>query len=195
VIELIEVLASDKKLFIVMELVTGGELYDLVMAKGRLSEATARAYVRQLVSGIAYCHEQGVSHRDLKPENLLLNGDGVLKISDFGLSAMAVPNELMQTTCGTPHYVAPEVLMDKGYHGEPADIWSVGVIIYVLLAGFLPFDEPTMAALFRKIVKADLSYPKWLSPSAICKYSRLSITVFLPYFCYWYCSRSFLFEY
>jgi len=125
------------------------------------------------VNGVSYCHGQGVCHRDLKPENLLLDENEDLKISDFGLSALYDQSnleetnesrqQLLHTTCGTPNYVAPEVLADKGYDGRAADVWSIGVILYVLLAGFLPFDEPTMSALFRKIQKAEFSYPSWFS--------------------------------
>jgi serine/threonine protein kinase len=107
----------------------------------------------------------------LQPENLLLDQNGELKISDFGLSALYTGTAddsgratLLHTTCGTPNYVAPEVLNDKGYDGRAADIWSCGVILYVLLAGFLPFDEPHMAALFRKIQKAEFTYPSWFTP-------------------------------
>ena len=117
-----------------------------------------------------YCHTMGVCHRDLKPENLLLDEHGNLKISDFGLSALYTGGvddnsraTLLHTTCGTPNYVAPEVLNDKGYDGRAADVWSMGVILYVLMAGYLPFDEPIMSALFSKIQKADFQYPKWFS--------------------------------
>lgn len=120
--------------------------------------------------GCDYCHSQGVCHRDLKPENLLLDGNGDLKISDFGLSALYEGGadgpgreELLHTTCGTPNYVAPEVLADNGYDGKCADTWSMGVILYVFLAGFLPFDEPTMSALFRKIQAAEFTYPSWFT--------------------------------
>jgi len=123
---------------------------------------------------VLYCHEQGVAHRDLKPENLLLDGDDNLKISDFGLSAFSMAqgadtqtvSQLLHTTCGTPNYVAPEVLADKGYDGCAADVWSIGVILYVLLAGFLPFDEPTMSGLFRKIQKGEFQYPPWFTSDA-----------------------------
>ncbi len=171
VVKLYEVLASRSKIFIVLELVTGGELFDKIVREGRFDEKTARFYFRQLVRGVKYCHKAGVCHRDLKPENLLLDGDGNLKISDFGLSALYTGSTednsratLLHTTCGTPNYVAPEVLNDKGYDGRAADVWSMGVILYVLLAGYLPFDEPIMSALFRKIQKADFQYPKWFTP-------------------------------
>eukprot|EP01029_Cantina_marsupialis_P032171 TRINITY_DN95_c1_g1_i1.p1 TRINITY_DN95_c1_g1~~TRINITY_DN95_c1_g1_i1.p1 ORF type:complete len:425 (+),score=151.26 TRINITY_DN95_c1_g1_i1:102-1376(+) len=169
VVQLKGVLVSRTKIFIVLELVTGGELFDKIVAAGRFDEDTARFYFRQLVGGVHYCHTQGVCHRDLKPENLLLDGNGDLKITDFGLSSMYKGEDsdrvtLLHTTCGTPNYVAPEVLDGKGYDGRAADVWSCGVILFVLLAGFLPFDEPTMAALFRKIKKAEFSYPKWFKP-------------------------------
>lgn len=172
VVVLREVLASRTKIFIVLELITGGELFDKIVSEGRFSEETARFYFRQLVDGVHYCHQNGVCHRDLKPENLLLDESGDLKISDFGLSALYDGGgegensraSLLHTTCGTPNYVAPEVLADKGYDGRAADVWSIGVILYVLLAGFLPFDEPTMSALFRKIQKAEFSYPSWFTP-------------------------------
>lgn len=168
VIELKEVLASETKIFIVLELVTGGELFDHIMRNGRIKDdAQARKYFRCLIEGIKYCHSHGVCHRDLKPENILLDESGGLKISDFGLAATDARGRTLHTTCGTPNYVAPEVLMDKGYDGEAADVWSTGVILYVLLAGFLPFDEPSLPELFRKIVKGDVAYPKWISDSAI----------------------------
>jgi serine/threonine protein kinase len=169
VVNLNEVLASKTKIFIVLELVTGGELFDKIVSAGRFDEATARKYFRQLISGVDYCHRQQVCHRDLKPENLLLDELELLKISDFGLSALYGTDQdstLLKTTCGTPNYVAPEVLADNGYSGFAADVWSCGVILYVLLAGFLPFDEPAMSVLFRKIMKGDFTYPMWFSKSA-----------------------------
>lgn len=147
--------------------------FDLIVKSGRLSEPEARRYFRQLVDGVSYCHSQGVAHRDLKPENLLLDEHMTLKISDFGLSALydgedgSSRSELLHTTCGTPNYVAPEVLQNEGYDGRMADCWSVGVILYVLLAGFLPFDENTMSALFAKIKDADYAYPEWFSKLVI----------------------------
>lgn len=173
VVKLYEVLASRSKIFIVLELIEGGELFDKIVASGRFNEDQARFYFRQLIKGVKYCHAQGVCHRDLKPENLLLDATGFLKISDFGLSALYTGSAddegratLLHTTCGTPNYVAPEVLNDKGYDGRAADVWSAGVILYVLLAGFLPFDEPHMSALFRKIQKAEFTYPSWFPADA-----------------------------
>jgi len=170
VVSLKEVLASRTKIFIVLELVTGGELFDKIVAEGKFNETVARKYFQQLVAGTAYCHKQGVCHRDLKPENLLLDEHENLKISDFGLSSLYEQaagetdrRALLHTTCGTPNYVAPEVLADRGYDGAMADTWSIGVILFVFLAGFLPFDEATMSALFKKIQKAEFTYPSWFT--------------------------------
>ncbi|KAM0821271.1 hypothetical protein ACQ4PT_072373 [Festuca glaucescens] len=127
---------------------------------GRLGEADARKYFQQLIDGVDFCHSKGVYHRDLKPENLLLDSQGNLKISDFGLSAWPAQGAtLLRTTCGTPNYVAPEVLSHKGYDGALADTWSCGVILYVLLAGYLPFDEVDLTTLYGKIESAEYSFP------------------------------------
>jgi len=140
-----------------------------------LPEDEARFFFHQLIDGLVYCQKAGICHRDLKPENLLLDKLGNLKISDFGLSTLYVGDaeaegqqraELLHTTCGTPNYVAPEVLESRGYDGKSADVWSVGVILFVLLAGYLPFEEETMPALFSKIKRADFAYPMWFSPTS-----------------------------
>ncbi|KAF4367319.1 hypothetical protein F8388_025737 [Cannabis sativa] len=133
----IQVLASRTKIYIILEYVTGGELFDKIAQQGRLSEADSRRYFQQLIDGVDYCHSKGVYHRDLKPENLLLDSQGNLKISDFGLSALPEQGvSLLRTTCGTPNYVAPEVLGHKGYDGAVADVWSCGVILYIERAEF-----------------------------------------------------------
>ncbi|THF95149.1 hypothetical protein TEA_020330 [Camellia sinensis var. sinensis] len=163
-----QVMASKTKIYIVLEYVGGGELFDKIAKLGRLKEDEARRYFQQLINAVDYCHSRGVYHRDLKPENLLLDSFGVLKVSDFGLSAFSQQvreDGLLHTACGTPNYVAPEVLTDKGYDGTAADIWSCGVILFVLMAGYLPFDEPNLMALYRKIHKADFSCPSWFSSS------------------------------
>ncbi|KAM0942692.1 putative protein kinase CAMK-CAMKL-CHK1 family [Dioscorea sansibarensis] len=169
IVELHEVMATRSKIFFAMELVRGGELFSLVARRGRLPESTARHYFRQLVSAIDFCHGRGVYHRDLKPENLLLDDDGNLKVADFGLSAFAEhvrPDGLLHTTCGTPAYVSPEVIGKKGYDGAKADLWSCGVILYVLLAGFLPFQDDNLVAMYKKIHRGDFKCPPWFSSDA-----------------------------
>ncbi|KAI3495441.1 hypothetical protein L1887_37781 [Cichorium endivia] len=169
VIRMHEVMASKTKIYIVLEFVTGGELFDKIATRGRLKEDEARKYFQQLINAVDYCHSRGVFHRDLKPENLLLDATGCLKVSDFGLSALPQQvreDGLLHTTCGTPNYVAPEVINNKGYDGAKADLWSCGVILFVLMAGYLPFEESNLMALYKKIFKADFSCPPWFSSSA-----------------------------
>eukprot|EP01018_Ginkgo_biloba_P023345 Gb_33333 [translate_table: standard] len=169
IVQLSEVMASKTKIYFVLEYVTGGELFNKIAQQGKLKEDDARKYFQQLINAVDYCHSRGVYHRDLKPENLLLDAKGNLKISDFGLSALSQQvreDGLLHTTCGTPNYVAPEVIVDKGYDGAKADLWSCGVILFVLMAGYLPFDEPNIMALYKKIYKADFTCPKWFSPGA-----------------------------
>ncbi|XP_061352323.1 CBL-interacting protein kinase 32-like isoform X3 [Gastrolobium bilobum] len=169
VVRLYEVMGSKTKIYIVLEFVTGGELFDKIVNHGRMSEDEARRYFQQLINAVDYCHSRGVYHRDLKPENLLLDAYGNLKVSDFGLSALSQQvrdDGLLHTTCGTPNYVAPEVLNDRGYDGATADLWSCGVILFVLVAGYLPFDDPNIMNLYKKISVADFTCPPWLSFSA-----------------------------
>ncbi|XP_028792489.1 CBL-interacting serine/threonine-protein kinase 8-like [Neltuma alba] len=167
VVRLHEVLASRTKIYIILEFITGGELFDKIVHHGRLSEAEARRYFQQLIDGVDYCHSKGVYHRDLKPENLLLDSLGNIKISDFGLSALPEQGvSVLRTTCGTPNYVAPEVLSHKGYNGAAADVWSCGVILYVLIAGYLPFDELDLTTLYSKIENAEFSCPSWFPVGA-----------------------------
>ncbi|XP_075519064.1 CBL-interacting serine/threonine-protein kinase 9-like isoform X6 [Primulina tabacum] len=169
VLNILEVMASKTKIYIVLEYVGGGELFDKIARQGKLKEGVARMYFQQLINAVDYCHSRGVYHRDLKPENLLLDSHGVLKVSDFGLSAFSKQvreDGLLHTACGTPNYVAPEVLNDKGYDGTTSDVWSCGVILFVLMAGYLPFEEPNLMVLYRKIYKADFSFPPWFSSNA-----------------------------
>lgn len=175
VVQLFEVMASKTKIYLVLEFVNGGELFDKIVHRGKLKEDEARSYFQQLINAVDFCHSRGVFHRDLKPENLLLDSKGNLKVSDFGLSALSQQvheDGLLHTACGTPNYVAPEVINDKGYSGATADLWSCGVILYVLMAGFLPFDEQNLVSLYKKIHKADFKCPPWFSFSArrlICR--------------------------
>jgi 5'-AMP-activated protein kinase catalytic alpha subunit len=175
VLQLYEVMATKNKIYFVIEYAKGGELFNKV-AKGRLKEDVARTYFQQLISAIDFCHSRGVSHRDLKPENLLLDENGGLKVSDFGLSAAAESRRqdgLLHTTCGTPAYVAPEVIYRKGYDGAKADIWSCGVVLFVLLAGYLPFHDANLILMYRKIRKAEYKFPNWFSPEMCRLLSRM----------------------
>ncbi|MBA0624270.1 hypothetical protein Godav_009658 [Gossypium davidsonii] len=175
ILELYEVMASKNKIYFVMEYAKGGELFKKV-SKGKLREDMARKYFQQLISAVDFCHSRGVYHRDLKPENLLLDENGILKVSDFGLSALAESKHqdgLLHTSCGTPAYVAPEVINRKGYDGAKADIWSCGVILYVMLAGYLPFHDSNLIAIYRKISKAEYKFPNWFSPEVTKLLSRI----------------------
>ncbi|XP_068304585.1 CBL-interacting serine/threonine-protein kinase 5-like [Pyrus communis] len=177
IVQLKEVMATKTKIFFVMEHVKGGELFARV-SKGKLKEDMARKYFRQLVSAVEFCHSRGVSHRDLKPENLLLDENGDLKVSDFGLSAL--PEQLwsdgmLHTQCGTPAYVAPEILRKKGYDGAKADIWSCGVVLFVFLAGYLPFQDENLMRTYSKVFKADYEFPPWISMDARCLIKKLLV--------------------
>lgn len=175
IVQLYEVMASKTKIYFAMEYVRGGELFNKV-AKGKLREEVARKYFQQLVDAVEFCHSRGVYHRDLKPENLLLDENGDLKISDFGLSALQESTRqdgLLHTTCGTPAYVAPEVINKRGYDGAKADIWSCGVVLFVLLAGNLPFYDSNLMELYKKITRAEFKCPNWFPPEVRKLLSRI----------------------
>ena len=168
IVELKEVMANKAKVFMVVEYVKGGELFAKV-AKGKMEENIARKYFQQLISAVDFCHSRGVTHRDLKPENLLLDENEDLKVSDFGLSALPDQRRsdgMLLTPCGTPAYVAPEVLKKIGYDGSKADIWSCGVILFALLCGYLPFQGENVMRIYSKSFKADYVLPEWISPGA-----------------------------
>ncbi|XP_008651114.1 CBL-interacting protein kinase 21 isoform X3 [Zea mays] len=169
VVRLYEVSASKTKIYMVLEYVNGGELFDKIALKGKLTEKEGRKLFQQLIDAVGYCHEKGVCHRDLKPENVLVDAKGNIKVSDFGLSALPQNQRkdgLLHTTCGSPNYIAPEVLLNKGYDGSVSDVWSCGVILYVMLTGSLPFDDQNMVVLYQKILKGNAHIPKWLSQGA-----------------------------
>jgi len=144
-----------------MELATGGELFDSIVSRGKYSEKDAARVVQQVASACHYLHAIGIVHRDLKPENLLLESkaaDARVKIADFGLSKIMEATSVLQTACGTPGYVAPEVLLGEGYNQE-VDVWSIGVITYILLCGFPPFYADSNAKLFEKIMAGSYTFP------------------------------------
>ncbi|CAD6270623.1 unnamed protein product [Miscanthus lutarioriparius] len=166
IVHLHEVMATRNKIYIVMEYVKGGELFDKIDKSGKLTEAAAHKYFQQLISAVDHCHSRGVYHRDLKPENLLLDENENLKVTDFGLSALSESKRqdgLLHTTCGTPAYVAPEVISKIGYDGAKSDIWSCGVVLFVLAAGYLPFQGPNLMEMYRKIQHGDFRCPSWFS--------------------------------
>ncbi|KAK5866070.1 hypothetical protein PBY51_020287 [Eleginops maclovinus] len=163
------VIETSTQIFIVMEYCPGGELFDYIIAKDRLSEEETRVFFRQIVSAMAYVHSQGYAHRDLKPENLLIDEDHNLKLIDFGLCAKpkgGLGNELM-TCCGSPAYAAPEIIQGKAYIGSEADVWSMGVLLFALLCGYLPFDDDNCMVLYRKISRGKYDNPRWLSPGSV----------------------------
>jgi len=164
VVKLLEAYESKSSVYLVMELVTGGELFDRIVEKGSYTEKDAADLIKQVLSAVAYMHSSGVVHRDLKPENLLYHSpdeDSKIMISDFGLSKME-DSGIMATACGTPGYVAPEVLAQKPY-GKEVDVWSIGVISYILLCGYPPFYDENDANLFAQILKGEFEFdsPYW----------------------------------
>eukprot|EP01103_Thecamoeba_quadrilineata_P019181 TRINITY_DN7660_c0_g1_i1.p1 TRINITY_DN7660_c0_g1~~TRINITY_DN7660_c0_g1_i1.p1 ORF type:complete len:304 (+),score=56.07 TRINITY_DN7660_c0_g1_i1:23-934(+) len=162
IIHLKELIETPSILAIITELVTGGELFDKIVEQGSYSEKDAATLITKMVSAIEYLHEQGIVHRDLKPENLLLKSDEDItevKLADFGLSKIVGTQNMMMTACGTPSYVAPEVLSASGYDRE-VDLWSIGVITYILLCGFPPFYHENLGNLFEDIMAANYDFPE-----------------------------------
>ncbi|XP_065911722.1 maternal embryonic leucine zipper kinase-like [Dysidea avara] len=162
--QLYEVVETDRMYYLILEYCSGGELFDYIVAKERLKETEARSFFRQIVSAIRYIHSQGFCHRDLKPENLLLDGNSNIKLIDFGLSAEPQTIEApLGTLCGSPAYAAPELIKGGPYIGPEADAWSMGVLLYALLNGFLPFDDDHTPRLYDLIMKGVYDIPVWLS--------------------------------
>jgi len=160
ILPLIEVFENKDYIFLVLELVTGGELFDKIVERGNYSEKDASTIVRQILEAVAYLHSQGVVHRDLKPENLLCSTERDhihIYVADFGLSRVFHDREQLNTYCGSPEYVAPEVLACIPYE-KAVDLWSVGVITYILLTGFLPFYDKNHSVLFEKIQSVDYNW-------------------------------------
>ncbi|NXG96626.1 AAPK1 kinase, partial [Loxia leucoptera] len=165
IIKLYQVISTPTDIFMVMEYVSGGELFDYICKNGRLDEKESRRLFQQILSGVDYCHRHMVVHRDLKPENVLLDAHMNAKIADFGLSNMMSDGEFLRTSCGSPNYAAPEVISGRLYAGPEVDIWSSGVILYALLCGTLPFDDDHVPTLFKKICDGIFYTPQYLNPS------------------------------
>lgn len=166
VLRLYDVWETSKSLYLILEYVEGGELFDLLVEKGPLSEIEAIGYFRQIVLGASYCHALGICHRDLKPENLLLDHDHNIKIADFGMAALENNDRLLETSCGSPHYAAPEIVSGKHYHGFESDVWSCGVILFALLTGRLPFDDENIRNLLLKVQQGSFEMPDDISLEA-----------------------------
>lgn len=165
IIKLYDVIKSKDEIIMVIEY-AGKELFDYIVQKGRMEEDEARRFFQQIISAVEYCHKHKIVHRDLKPENLLLDENMKVKIADFGLSNIMTDGNFLKTSCGSPNYAAPEVISGKLYAGPEVDVWSCGVILYVMLCGRLPFDDEFIPNLFKKISEGVYTIPSGLSPGA-----------------------------
>ncbi|KAJ3425707.1 protein kinase [Anaeramoeba flamelloides] len=166
IVRLLEILQDQNSWYIITEYLEHGELFDFIVAHEKLNESTTRRFFSEIISGIEYCHNLGIVHRDLKPENLLLDQNHRVKIIDFGFSNFSLPDQLLETQCGSPHYIAPEVILGKGYDGVKCDIWACGVILYVLLIGCLPFKNENPKLLMKKILSGKFDVPNFISEEA-----------------------------
>ncbi|KAK9323735.1 kinase-like domain-containing protein [Lipomyces orientalis] len=165
IIKLYDVIKSKDEIIMVIEF-AGKELFDYIVQRGKMPEDEARRFFQQIICAVEYCHRHKIVHRDLKPENLLLDENLNVKIADFGLSNIMTDGNFLKTSCGSPNYAAPEVISGKLYAGPEVDVWSCGVILYVMLCGRLPFDDEFIPTLFKKINGGVYTLPSYLSPGA-----------------------------
>ncbi|KAM9764505.1 serine/threonine-protein kinase BRSK2 isoform X1 [Muntiacus reevesi] len=164
VLKLHDVYENKKYLYLVLEHVSGGELFDYLVKKGRLTPKEARKFFRQIISALDFCHSHSICHRDLKPENLLLDEKNNIRIADFGMASLQVGDSLLETSCGSPHYACPEVIRGEKYDGRKADVWSCGVILFALLVGALPFDDDNLRQLLEKVKRGVFHMPHFIPP-------------------------------
>ncbi|XP_029161770.1 serine/threonine-protein kinase BRSK2 isoform X1 [Nylanderia fulva] len=164
VLGLSDVYENKKYLYLVLEHVSGGELFDYLVKKGRLTPKEARRFFRQIISALDFCHSHSICHRDLKPENLLLDEKNNIKIADFGMASLQPAGSMLETSCGSPHYACPEVIRGEKYDGRKADVWSCGVILYALLVGALPFDDDNLRKLLEKVKRGLFYIPHFVPP-------------------------------
>ncbi|CDK27495.1 unnamed protein product [Kuraishia capsulata CBS 1993] len=166
IIKLYDVIKSKDDIIMVIEYAGKQELFDYIIQRGKMDESEARRFFQQIIAAVDYCHRHKIVHRDLKPENLLLDDQLNVKIADFGLSNIMTDGNFLKTSCGSPNYAAPEVISGKLYAGPEVDVWSCGVILYVMLCGRLPFDDEFIPALFKKISNGVYTLPSYLSDGA-----------------------------
>lgn len=166
IVKLYEIIETSKTIFLIMEFVPCGELFDYIVARSRLTEEQAGHFYTQILSGLEYLHKQNIIHRDLKPENLLLDENNNIKIVDFGLSFLDTTGDLLKTACGSPCYAAPEMIAGKKYKGKNVDVWSCGIILFAMVCGYLPFEDPNTSTLYKKIMAGHYKCAKWVSIEA-----------------------------
>ena len=164
IVQLIDLKKDDLNYYIFTELCQNGELLEYIIEKGKLSEDEAKIFLNDIVDAVCYCHKHGVVHRDMKPENILFDAEGHVKISDFGFSRFVDKKGLVNTSCGSPCYASPEVLTGSPYDGAKSDIWSIGVILFAMVSGKLPWTKQNQIQLFEQIKNGEYTVPKNLSP-------------------------------
>src|ERR1700722_548743 len=166
IMQLYDVWETSTHLYLILEYVEGGELFDYLCEMGCLPTYEALGMFQQIIGALDYCHRFHIAHRDLKPENLLLDGDKNIKVADFGMAGWPTHGALLETACGSPHYAAPEAVMGQPYDGSSADVWSCGIILFVMLSGKFPFDDENLEALLAKVRLGDYKMSPDIDPLA-----------------------------